>query len=121
MSIFSSKKEKEVPAKKAVSAVKAVFHSHSERDLSSVLLNPRVTEKASQSAQKNVYVFEVAPKATKKTIADAVKEYYKISPLKIGIVNLPRKKIMARGKIGMRGGGKKAYVYLKEGDKIEAM
>ena len=32
---------------------------------------------------------------------------------------MPRKKVMHRGKIGMKGGGKKAYVYLKEGDSIE--
>jgi len=37
----------------------------------------------------------------------------------VNILPVPRKKVMSKGKIGTRGGGRKALVYLKTGDKIE--
>ena len=44
---------------------------------------------------------------------------YKVSPMKVRIVNLPAKKVFVRGKWGEKTSVKKAYVYLKKGDKIE--
>jgi ribosomal protein L23 len=35
------------------------------------------------------------------------------------LLALPTKKKFFRGHWGVRGGGKKAYVYLKKGDKID--
>ena len=87
-----------------------------------VLLRPRITEKAAISADKNnVYVFEVTPKATKKSIAASVKASYKVTPIKVRTANIPDKAVFIRGKKGVKRGGKKAYVYLKKGDKIELM
>jgi ribosomal protein L23 len=37
------------------------------------------------------------------------------------MVNIPKKNVFVRGKWGTKGGGKKAYVYLKKGDKIESI
>lgn len=85
-----------------------------------VVLRPRITEKAALSADKsNVYVFEVTTDATKKAITASIRDAYKVTPEKIRLVAIPRKKIVYRGKPGVKGGGKKAYVYLKKGDKIE--
>ena len=81
--------------------------------------HPRITEKASFSAEKNVYVFDVYPEANKAEIKKAVFELYKVKPVKVNILTVPKKNIMLRGHPGTRGGGKKALVYLKEGDKIE--
>lgn len=90
------------------------------RTLSGILLRPRVTEKATDvSAVSNAYVFEVSDKTTKPQVISAVKEIYKVTPKKVAMVKIPRKKIFVRGKWGVRSGGKKAYVYLKSGDKIE--
>jgi large subunit ribosomal protein L23 len=86
---------------------------------SDIILRPRITEKASFIAESNVYAFEVAPKATKKEITEAVKVFYKVSPIKVNIVKNPAKEVFLRGKKGIKSGVKKAYVYLKEGDKIE--
>jgi large subunit ribosomal protein L23 len=86
---------------------------------SDILLRPRITEKASFVLEANVHTFEVAPKATKKQVAEAVKAFYKVTPVKINIVKNPTKKVFIKGKKGSRAGVKKAYVYLKEGDKIE--
>ena len=91
----------------------------SEHSFSSVLLRPRITEKASMLAEKNTYVFEVHPKANKKEVAAAIMNAYKVTPARVHIVNLPAKKVFSRGKKGMQSGLKKAIVYLKHGDKIE--
>lgn len=88
----------------------------------SVLLRPRITEKAVVGADKNgVYVFEVASKATKSQIAASVKAAYKVTPVKIRTTRIAEKKVFVRGKHGVKTGGKKAYVYLKKGDKIELL
>lgn len=81
--------------------------------------NPRITEKASFSMEKNIYVFDVSKTATKTEVAKAIFALYKIKPVKVNILRVPKKKIMVKGKEGIKGGGKKAVVYLKEGDKIE--
>lgn len=85
-----------------------------------VLLRPRITEKSAIGADKaGVYVFEVTKSATKTQIAASVKSKYKVTPTKIAVANIPDKKVFYRGKKGVKSGGKKAYVYLKKGDKIE--
>ena len=85
----------------------------------STLLAPRVTEKASALAAKNVYAFEISETATKTDVENAVKAYFDVTPRRVTIVRNPAKKVFIRGKFGMKKGVKKAYVYLKEGDKIE--
>ena len=85
----------------------------------SVIKNPRITEKATMVAEKNVYTFDVIEKATKQEVAKAVKELFKVTPTKIAMITIKQKKVTVRGKKGMKKGGKKALVYLKKGDKIE--
>ncbi len=85
-----------------------------------ILSHPRITEKASASASANVYVFDVAPYANKKQIAEAVRDIYKISPVKVRVAKIATKmSTNRRGGKSVTGGGKKAYVYLKQGDTIE--
>lgn len=80
-----------------------------------VLRKPLVTEK---STMLGVHTFEVAADANKSLIKKAFKSLYQVTPRRVNIVNLPRKKIVVRGKIGYRPGMKKAVVYLKAGDKL---
>lgn len=85
----------------------------------SVIKNPRITEKAGiKSESQNVYTFEVTKDATKKNVGEAMKLIYKVTPIKINIVNLPAKNVTARGKKGVKQAVKKALVFLKKGDKI---
>jgi large subunit ribosomal protein L23 len=84
-----------------------------------IIKNPRVTEKASTALEQNVYTFDIAQSANKTEIRKAVLALYKVHPVKINILSVPRKKIMFKGKEGKRSGGRKALVYLKAGDKIE--
>lgn len=85
-----------------------------------VLLYPHVTEKAALAQDKsNVYVFKVTETATKKSISDSVFEVYGKRPVMVRVSRIPAKQVVVRGKRGVKSGGKKAYVYLKKGDKIE--
>ncbi|MBI5645074.1 50S ribosomal protein L23 [Candidatus Kaiserbacteria bacterium] len=88
--------------------------------LASVLQHARITEKATDHTARGVYVFDVAERATKQDVKQAVRSLYAVTPRKIAIVNIPRKNIrnMRTGKSGVKGGGKKAYVYLKQGETI---
>jgi large subunit ribosomal protein L23 len=84
-----------------------------------VVKNPRITEKAGIKAEsQNVYTFEVVRSATKKTVADAIKSIYKVTPVKVNIVRLPAQAVVRRGKKGSKQAVKKALVFLKKGDKI---
>jgi large subunit ribosomal protein L23 len=87
--------------------------------LSHIIKIPRITEKGAISAEHNAYVFNVMPAATKYQIAKAVEEIYKVKPVKVNVVNIPSKKTFTKGKRGTKGGGRKAYVYLKKGDQIQ--
>ena len=87
--------------------------------MATIIKNPRVTEKASNFVEANVYTFDVAPSANKTEIKKAILELYKVTPIKINVSKIERKKVFAKGRKGKKGGGKKAFVYLKKGDKIE--
>ena len=87
--------------------------------MTTIIKNPRITEKASLGAKQNVYTFDIAQSANKIEIKKAIFSLYKVKPIKVNILTIPRKNIMFKGKAGVKGGGKKALVYLKKGDKIE--
>jgi large subunit ribosomal protein L23 len=91
------------------------------KDSASVLIRPRITEKATAATVQGAYVFEVNPRATKKAVADDIRRLYKVSPKKITIVRIRPRKFISRmrNRRGKRAGMKKALVYLKEGDTIE--
>ena len=87
---------------------------------SSSILRPRITEKSGDASQKlNAYTFEISRSASKNEVAKSIKDLYKVTPIRINVINLPRKRIFSRGKKGWSGGVKKAVVYLKKDDKIE--
>lgn len=118
MALFGKKKEAKVEKAAAVStAPKALATDY---NLASVIVHPRITEKAMMMNDNNVYTFVVRRDATKYSVAAAVKALYNVTPVKVNIVN----KKPAQRMVGSRGrakhvkGMKKAYVYLKKGDSI---
>lgn len=107
-------KSSEVTVAKKESAISPVSLS------GSAILKPRITEKSGDMSQKsNAYTFEINYSASKNEVAKAVKSLYKVTPIRINVINLPRKRVFSRGKKGWSGGVKKAVVYLKKDDKIE--
>lgn len=87
--------------------------------MKTIIKNPRVTEKSSMAFEQNVYTFDIADKANKTEIKKAIFTLYKVKPIKVNVLPVPKKSIMSKGKAGTRGGGRKAFVFLKKGDKIE--
>lgn len=84
------------------------------------IIRPRITEKATDLSHKsNAYVFDVHQNATKPQVKKAISDIYKVKVVKVAMVHIPSKEVYVRGKKGRTNQGKKAYVYLKEGDKIE--
>jgi len=103
---------KEQPASKARAT---------DRDLSSVIIKPCITEKAFGMSEQNVHTFIVRRDATKYDVADAIKLFFKVTPVKVNIVNKTPRQFMSRsrGRKISEKGMKKAYVYLKQGDRID--
>jgi large subunit ribosomal protein L23 len=120
MAIFKkTKEEKENPPKTPIVS-ESMAPSLNMTVSKAVIIRPRVTEKATEkSMNDNVYVFEVTKDATKNAVAARIKFLYKVFPLKITMTKIPTKKKFIRGKWGRTAAGKKAYVYLKHGDKID--
>ncbi len=99
------------PVARAVSAIEGSSTS---------LLGPRITEKASFLAEDGgAYTFNVSPQATKGSVSDAIEKLYKVHVEKVRVVQTPSKNVFVRGKRGVKKGGYKAYVYLRQGEKIE--
>ena len=84
-----------------------------------ILKRPHLSEKSTDLTKFNQYTFEVAENANKEEIKRAVKENYKVDVLKVRIINLPKKKKIWRNKTSYQKRNKKAFVTLKEGQKIE--
>jgi large subunit ribosomal protein L23 len=124
MALFGSKKKSETKpeAKAAAPATKQAASNSTQTggNFAHVLKNPRITEKASMHQGVGVYTFDVDTRATKQDIAAAVRATYKVSPRKVRIVVVPSKmtRSMKTGRTGVKSGGKKAYVYLKNGETI---
>ena len=87
--------------------------------MTTIIKNPRITEKASFAQEQNVYTFDISSGANKTEIKKAIFSLFKVKPVKVNVLPIPRKNIMSKGKMGVKGGGRKALVYLKAGDKIE--
>lgn len=102
----------------------ALFKKDSEKnvdgnDLSWVLVNPRITEKAAMISEGNVYTFDVATRANKIQIKKAIFAAYNVKPLKVNVIAKKSRKVMKRGRRVHQAGSKKAMVFLKKGDSID--
>lgn len=85
---------------------------------STLILSPRITEKASVQSNANAYTFVVAQNATKVSLKAEIKRLYKVSPTAVTISNLKGKNVFVRGKFGKTATIKKAVVFLKKGDSL---
>ena len=89
-------------------------------DMSHVLVRPIITEKATILTERNnQVVFEVAPKANKHQIRDAVEAIYGVEVKKLATMIIPGKLKRRGTSIGKRSNWKKAVVTLKEGQNID--
>lgn len=122
MAIFGKKEKKTSAPKKKVATKKETSKKDiktTSADLTWVLLKPRITERAAVLSEKKVYVFQVAEKANKKQIAEAITIKFGVVPVKVNTVVTKPKAVVRRGRLAAKPGFKKAYVYLNQSDTIE--
>lgn len=82
-----------------------------------IILAPVMTEKTYKLQESNKYVFKVHADANKNDVDAAIRYIYKVTPLKINIVNAAFKGRQRR--ILVKRAFKKAIVTLDEKEKIE--
>jgi large subunit ribosomal protein L23 len=114
------KAEKEKP-KKETPKPKVKKEKTGEVLIDKFLKEPLITEKATDLAKDNKYVFKVNQRADKKNIKRAIEEMYSVEVTKVNIINLPSKSRRLGRAFGFKSGFKKAIVTLREGDKIEVI
>lgn len=84
-----------------------------------IIKGPVVTEKATNLASSNTYVFKVSKNANKTAIKKAIEHIFKVQVENVTTsITKPKKKRIGRY-TGMTQSYKKAFVKLKEGSKIE--
>lgn len=88
-------------------------------DLHDVIIRPMVTEKAvAAKDDARTLCFEVAPKATKTEVKQAVEKLFKVKVAEVRTANFEGK-LRRRGRYaGYRPDWKKAFVVLKAGEKV---
>jgi large subunit ribosomal protein L23 len=85
-----------------------------------LIIAPLITEKGTIASEKaNQVVFRVRPEATKDKIRLIVEEMFKVKVLRVRTSNFLGKERRRGRVVGHKPDWKKAYVTLKEGDKIE--
>jgi large subunit ribosomal protein L23 len=87
----------------------------------SIIVRPRITEKAALLIDRDIYTFEVVKGANKHEVKAAVKALYNVTPVAVNIVNQPARRYHSRqrGREMVESGRRKAYVTVKKGDKLD--
>jgi large subunit ribosomal protein L23 len=116
MAILTKKTDKESKAEKTVTA-----DSGASLKIPSILIQPRISEKAGKMAEMNKYVFLVASQTNKVEVKKAVEAAYKVKVTRVNVIrNEGKVRNFGRTK-GKTADFKKAIVTLKKGDKIEGL
>ena len=125
--IFKKKKKREkakeeLKEKKEAVLSTPIWEEKKEKLIATLVLkSPHITEKSSDLADKNQYVFKVYPKINKIEIRKAIEELYGVKVVSIKTINVPAKQKRLGKNIGEQKGYKKAIVKIKEGQKIEVL
>lgn len=85
----------------------------------SIIKAPIITEKTSDLAQNNTYVFSVDVKANKTQIKQAIENIFNVKVENVNTINVKPKKKRVGRYVGKTSRVKKAIVKLKEGSSIE--
>jgi large subunit ribosomal protein L23 len=89
------------------------------KDPYKIVIRPVITEKSTWLKEKNREVcFEVDPRANKSEIKKAAEQLFKIKVEKVRIQNKRGKKRRVGRSEGKKKDWKKAYIKLKEGEKM---
>ena len=81
--------------------------------------NPIITEKATILSEQNKTVFKVHEKANKTSIKKNIEKLFKVSVVKVNIINQKTKMKLKQGRKSYKSGYKKAIITLKKGQSID--
>jgi large subunit ribosomal protein L23 len=84
-----------------------------------VILSPVITEKATIASERNQVTFNVARKATKPQIKEAVEKLFDVKVKSVNTLIRKGKVKAFRGSRGVQSDVKKAIVTLEEGHRID--
>lgn len=88
-------------------------------DANAIIIKPLLTEKSTESRDRNKYLFEVHRDANKNEIIHAIEKLYKVTVIKCNIVNVKSKPRRLRTKTyGKTRTWKKATITLVTGDRF---
>lgn len=89
------------------------------KDVYQILKGPIITEKSTaQNTEENKVVFWVDLSANKSDIKEAIEKAFNVEVLNVNTMRVPGKVRMVGRNITQRPTRKKAYITLKQGDKI---
>ena len=91
----------------------------SKMNLYDSILNPVVTEKATNLSEMNKVVFKVNRSANKRSVKKSIEKIFKVNVVKVNIINKQRRIKTVRGKKVKVQGYKKAIITLKKGQNID--
>jgi large subunit ribosomal protein L23 len=80
---------------------------------------PIITEKATILSEQNKTVFKVHSGANKNSIKKNIEKLFKVTVVKVNIMNTKTKKKIKQGKLSKKPGYKKAIITLKKGQSID--
>ena len=91
----------------------------SKMNLYDSILNPVVTEKATNLSEMNKVVFKVNRSANKRSVKKSIEKIFKVNVVKINIINKQNRLKIVKGRKVKVQGYKKAIVTLKKGQNID--
>jgi large subunit ribosomal protein L23 len=87
-------------------------------DIHRVLIKPTITEKSTILQESGKYTFEIAPRANKVEVKEAVERNFNVTVLDVNISRLRGKQKRYGPRMVKQPDVKKAVVTLKQGDRI---
>ena len=122
MAIFKSKKLKEntEPEKKEETEKKIERKTAKILPIAwRILKAPYISEKATEMAKEDKYIFQVVDKSNKNEIKNSIEELYKVNVTGVNVIKVSRKRKRLGKYQGWKKGFKKAIVQIKKGQKID--
>ena len=111
--------EKKAPERKAAVKTNKKVDKRDDERAYKVISHPLITEKATDLAQINKYVFAVPTSANKNEISKTIANIYGVKPLRVNVILKRGKKVRYGRRFGKTKDFKKAIVTLSSEDRIE--
>jgi large subunit ribosomal protein L23 len=90
-----------------------------QSQLYDVIVNPVITEKSTMASEHNQVIFNVARRATKPQIKEAVERLFEVKVKAVNTLVRKGKTKRFKGRLGRQSDVKKAIVTLEEGQSID--